>query len=290
MIYVAWFIVPVPSDAVQRALDGIYGSGTVILASVPTTDTTLFPSGFDSTKHPVLAAAGFDDDIRMSVLQIDGALLSGSIYVPYVRRPDSASETVLAAPLNDYMAGPSGDLIAALVPATVSTVVEGYPLRLGQFMPDNAAYQADSGGVLSNKVAWDVLPNPISGPGIYIEAFDMQYTSETKFRKTTPKLFKEVLNQPTVLSGAYLLGNICQRDQFYFNNDTSTMHPRAGNVTFGPAADGSTIQFTGDLQQASPDGSGRFVAVEGFSACGQNVGYNLEDCDEASQNVDRTAL
>jgi hypothetical protein len=68
------------------------------------------------------------------------------------------------------------------------------------------------------------------------------------------------------------------------------MAPRFGNVTMGPAADGQTVQLTGTLQAASPDGSGVYSGVEGFSACAQNVGFNPEDCDAAAKNVDPAAL
>jgi hypothetical protein len=125
---------------------------------VPRNDPTLFPSGFDEDKHPVYVTAGYVDDIRMSVLQIDGALLLASVYVPYVRRPNSQSGTVLSAPLNQYMAGPNGMPLAALVPSTVSTVVEGFQVRLGRIVPDNAAYQLNSAGVYSTKVSCSKVP------------------------------------------------------------------------------------------------------------------------------------
>lgn len=99
-----------------------------------------------------------------------------------------------------------------------------------------------------------------------------------------------MLNQPAILSGPYLATNTCQRNQLYYNNATSKMIPRSGVVTLGPAADGKGPQLKGILQAASPDGSGVYRGVEGFSACGQNVGYNPQDCDAASASVDPTAL
>ena len=281
--------------AVQAALDAFYGKSltgqsNVQLLPLPSSDKSLFPQGFPSDQHPVLANAGLTDDIRMAVAQIDGPLLAGQIIVPFVKRYDSQSGTVLQAQLNGYMAGPNNNQIAGLVPSTVSTVIEGFPERLGQFSPAAAAYMLN-GNTLSNKVAWAVLPNPITGPGIYIESADFQYISG-KLKTTTVKLFKYMLNQPAILSGAIgtLDSKLCQRNQAYFNNDTSTIYPRVGNVTLGPAADGIAPQTTGTLQSAAPGGVGVFLKVEGFSACAQGVGYNPEDCDAASQNVDKTAL
>nr|POE73086.1 hypothetical protein CFP56_31025 [Quercus suber] len=284
-----YFIVPVNKTAVQSALDTSYGAGNVLLADIPSSDASLFPAGFDSDLHPVLTSIGYTDDTRMSAFQIDGALLSANVYVPYARRPNSKAGTVLSAELTSYLAGPDGQTIPALVPSLVSTLVEGFAVRLGRFQPNNAAYQLNGGGVLSSSAAWTVVPNPLTGPGVYIEAVDMQFEPTNQLTKTTPKLFKAMLNQPAILSGLYLASNTCQRNQIYYNNATSTMLPRFGNVTFGAAADGE-LQTTGALQSASPDGSGFYAGLEGFSACGQNVGFNPEDCDEAVQNVDPASL
>lgn len=284
-----WFLVPVAKTAVQSALNSAYGNGNVLLADVPSSDRSLFPAGFDSSKHPVLVTTGYSDDIRMSAIQIDGALLGSTVYAPYVRRPNSKAGTILSALLAGYLSGPDGQSLPGLVPATVSTLVEGFPERLGLFKPDDSAYQLNDGGILSASVAWNVLPNLISGPGVDIEALDLQFLPSTKLTQTTPKMFKAMLNQPAILSGVYLANNTCQRNQIYFNNATSTMLPRAGNVTLGPAADGP-LQTTGTLQAASPDGSGFFAGLEGFSACGQNVGFNPQDCDAAAQSVDPTSL
>jgi hypothetical protein len=275
---------------VQTALDHTYGGGVFLLVPVPTTDTSLFPSSFPSNAHPIVVQASYDDDIRMVAFQIDGALLTGQVYAPYVRRPNSKPGTILTAEISGYLAGENYNAVAALVPSLVSTIVESFPTRLGLFDPADAAYQPNSGNVLSNKVASNVLPNPISGPGVYPEVLDMQYSSTSGLQKTTAKLFKATLNQPSILAGVYLVTNTCQRNQQCFNNATGVMYPRVGNVTLGPAADGATVQTTGVLQRASPDGSGVYSGLEGFSACAQNVGFNAQDCDEAAKDIDPTAL
>jgi len=224
----------------------------------------------------------------MASFEIDGDYVSGSLYVPYVRRSNSAPSTILSAPISSYLSGLDGNTVAGLVPSLVSTVIEGFNSRLGKFIPTNAAYQVNSDNVLSNNVAWSVLANPVSGPGIYPEAYDFQYLKKSSFRKYTPKLFKTVLNQPAILEGAYLLNNTCQRNQYYYNNATSTMTPVAGNVTFGSAADGATVQVSGVLQSAASGGF--YPGNEGFTGCGQNVGFNPEDCDQAARDVDKAAL
>lgn len=229
----------------------------------------------------------------MSGLQINGQYVGGHVYVPYVRLPNSAASTVLKAPLSSYLSGTGGNSIAAVVPAAVSTLIDGYDLRLGQVVPNDEAYQLNSGGALSNKIAWVVVENDLSGPGVYLEAFDIQYLpTNTTLTKTTMKLFKAMLNQPVILSGPLCqLAGMCQRNQIYINNATSTMYPRIGNVTFGPAAEGSQVDVLdvlkteGILQWGSPNGGGFFGGVEGFSACGQNVGFNAEACDTAAKNV-----
>lgn len=88
----------------------------------------------------------------MSAFQIDGPLLNGQVYVPYVRRPKSKPGTVLSAQLNDYLSGSNDNSVAGLVPATVSTLVEGFPTRLGHFVPTANAYQSNGGSRYSNKV------------------------------------------------------------------------------------------------------------------------------------------
>ncbi|TKA48431.1 hypothetical protein B0A54_00566 [Friedmanniomyces endolithicus] len=245
-----WFLVPVPKQAVQSALDTAYGTGLVTLTDLPANDASLFPRGFDSTTHhPVLVSAMYQDDIRMGAAKIQGPLL-----------------------------------------ATASTLLEGFFLRLGLFIPNNAAFQRNDNNILSNTAAWLVASNPVSGPGYAPTAYDFQFTEQASFSLYTAKLFKSVINQASILSGPDFIANLCQRNQYYFNNDTSTMTPVTGNVTFGPAADGLGVQMQSTMQKASSDGSGLYLDHEGFTGCGQNVGFNPENCDAAAANVDQSAL
>ncbi|KAK0271648.1 hypothetical protein LTR91_002096 [Friedmanniomyces endolithicus] len=287
-----WFLVPVPKQAVQSALDTTYGTGLVTLADLPTSDASLFPRGFDSaTYHPVLVSAMYQDDIRMGAAKIQGPLLGGGLNVPYVRRVGiSQPGTVLKAPLSIYISGANGNAVAGLVPATASTLLEGFFLRLGLFVPNNAAFQRNDNNVLSNNAAWLVASNPVSGSSYAPTTYNLQFTKRETFRLYTAKLFKTMINQAIILTGPDFIANLCQRNQYYFNNDTSTMTPVTGIVTFGPAADGLGVQTQSIVQKASSDGSGFYLDNEGFTGCGQNVGFNPENCDAAAANVDQSAL
>ncbi|KAK0263202.1 hypothetical protein LTS09_002393 [Friedmanniomyces endolithicus] len=270
-----WFLVPVPKQAVQSALDTAYGTGLVTLTDLPANDASLFPRGFDSTTHhPVLVSAMYQDDIRMGAAKIQGPLLGGGLNVP------------------NGVEGAAVDIhqLSERESATASTLLEGFFLRLGLFIPNNAAFQRNDNNILSNTAAWLVASNPVSGPGYAPTAYDFQFTEQASFSLYTAKLFKSVINQASILSGPDFIANLCQRNQYYFNNDTSTMTPVTGNVTFGPAADGLGVQMQSTMQKASSDGSGLYLDHEGFTGCGQNVGFNPENCDAAAANVDQSAL
>lgn len=170
------------------------------------------------------------------------------------------------------------------MPAVASPLLfAGNPIRLGQFVPMADAYQSDGNGISSFKVAWTIVPNPISGPGVYPEAYDSTFTTTTSPRYSA-RTFKALINQPIIVPSG-----MCQRNTYYFNNATAQPVFRYGNVTLGPGASGAS-PLNSALQQASPDGSGVYAGVEGYSACAQNVGNNPENCDQAGRNVDPASL
>ncbi|KAK5697188.1 hypothetical protein LTR97_007323 [Elasticomyces elasticus] len=293
-----WFIVPVPKAACQQALDATYGLSIlgislVVLADLPTEDDSLLPNGFPEDYHPVLVDASYQDDIRMGPAKIQGALLGAGLYIPYVHRATTIGgnpNTVVQAPITAYISGPNDNAVAGLVPAIVSTLVEGYFLRLALLKPNNAAFQRNDNNIFSNNAAWLVAYNPVSGPGVSPTAYDMQFMKQDNFTTYSAKFLKAVINQPSMLQGGYFLANICQRNQYFYTNDTSTMTPVTGNVTFGPAADGLVVVRQSIIQKASPNGDGVYRGNEGFTGCGQNVGFNPEFCDDAVRNVDQAAL
>ncbi|KAF2210192.1 hypothetical protein CERZMDRAFT_113425 [Cercospora zeae-maydis SCOH1-5] len=276
-----WFIVPIPKEAAQAAVDASYPGQDLTMLDVPD-DPSLFPEGWPAGSQPVLVNSGLTDDIRLSALQIDGGLLQGQIYVTYVGR--RGSSTPLSAATKGYIAGQNGPLPNGLVPAVASPLLfGGNPLRLGQFQPQGDAYQQNGNDIFGARVAWVIVPNPISGPGVYPNAFDMIFRTASSSR-STEKTFKSLINQPIILPSG-----MCQRNTYYFGNATAEPIFRNGNVTLGPGASGDS-PFSSELQKGSPDGSGFYSSVDGYSACAQNVGFDPQDCEEAARTVDPVAL
>lgn len=197
------------------------------LLDVPS-DTSLFPNGFPKGMHPVRADISYNDDIRMSALQIDGALLNAGIFAQYVSKDGSKSP--LAVSLDSYIAGENGPLPNGLVPAAASLLLfGGYPLRLGQFVPQSAAYQSENGGKFSAQCKWAVAPNSVSGPGVYVEAADMEFETVAQSASMyTAKAFQYIKNQPILLPSGK-----CQRNINYYNNATAMPLFRRGQVTLG---------------------------------------------------------
>lgn len=233
--------------------------------------------------HPVLVNVGLTDDIRLSALQIDGGLKQGSVYATFVSQ--NGKPTPLSASLVGYIAGENGPLPNGLVPAVASPLLfAGTPLRLGQFNPDAPAYASDSGGTFTTQAKWALVPNPVSGPGVYPEAVDFLFRKQDAAQLYTAKTFKTLINQPAILPSG-----LCQRNQYYFTNATALTSFTFGDVTLGPAASGNSGS-SGALMQASPDGNGLFKDNEGFTGCAQSVGFNPETCENAGKNLDPNAL
>lgn len=276
-----WFIVPVPKAAVQTALNQAFPLGTLSLLDVPASDQSIFPNGFPADTQPVLVSIARQDDIRMSALQIDGALITATLYATYVSQ--GGNQTPLAAQLNQYIAGENGPLPNGLVPAVASPLLfEGAPVRLGRFIPQAAPYQTD-GTTLSAAANWVIIPNPVSGPGVTPSVMDLIFQNAAT-PKYTAKTFRALANQPIVLPSGR-----CQRNAYYFNNATALPVFRNGQVTLGPGASGSKLTSS-EVQRASPDGSGVYRDVDGYSACAQNVGNMPQECEEAARSVDPAAL
>lgn len=241
-----------------------------------------FPHGFPEGMHPILTAIAVNDDTRLSVLQIDGILKNAAIFAPHVAK--AGSNASISATLNTYIAGPDGPLPQGLVPAVASSLLfGGTPVRLGQFNPTTDAYMVDSAGINSARAAWALVPNSLSGPGVYPEAVDYSFATASH-SEYGARTIKTLINTPLLLPSG-----LCQRNTYYFTNATALPVFRSGNVTLGPGADGVGLT-TGALMKASPDGSGIYENVEGFGACAQNVGNNPQDCDVAAASVDPASL
>ncbi|KAL8935689.1 MAG: hypothetical protein Q9216_005301 [Gyalolechia sp. 2 TL-2023] len=243
------------------------------LITPPFADKTLFPKGFPANTHPVVVSTGYQNDIRMMALQIP-ALLAGSIYVPFTDRLKDG-KTPFNYGVQNYIGGVDGKEIEGVVPAVVGTA-EGTKIFVGRFAPNNDAYApiASNPNEFTAQVKQIILPNPISGPGIVPEAYDLDFISALA-PLYTQKIFRAIINQPTILTNL-----LCQRNTYYFNETFAEPKLRSGNVTlFGPLA--------GSVPRAL---AGRYVKQGGYSASGEIVGYNPETCEDAASNVDPKAV
>jgi hypothetical protein len=244
--------------------------------------------------HPVVAVAGSNNDVRQGEAQLATGLMTASTMIPYVAI--GASSTPLIAPLVSYLAGldeKSRGFVAGLLPSVVATG-GGLLTRIGAFIPLNEPYQTNGDGSKTINSKWAKLPNPITGPGLYSEAVDAKFVSQPDQASPRYSLsaWKRILNQPYILGSiGSLISPKCQRNTNFFTNSTAQPTFRSGNVTLGPSAGANPL--TAVLQEGSPDGSGFYQGVFGFSACAQLVGYGAvvplgEDCEAAARAVQNT--
>ena len=101
MIAGGWFLVPVPKDAVRKALKesfpNIVNLKGLNLLSLPA------ELNFPADMHPVIVSAGANTDIRQAGLQLATGLMTASSMIPYIGV--GSSKTPLNAPLVSYLAG-----------------------------------------------------------------------------------------------------------------------------------------------------------------------------------------
>jgi hypothetical protein len=293
----AWLVVPVPKNAVLQALKESFPLFYNSLKLLDPPAELKIPA----TMHPVLAINGYMADIRQSVLQLNSDLESSATQIPYVGI--NGSPTPFNAPLNSYIVGTGANAdtvnkyLYSLVPAVVATLLGGLLTKLGDYIPNDAAYkyettEADGRPVYASNSKWAQIPNFVSGPGVYVEAVDMRFSTEPA-PKYTEKQMRHMINQPLFVNVPLStpLALRCQRNTYFFNNDTAQVTFRSGNVTFGPAATPNTLAEI--FVKAANDGAGGYNGVQGISGCAQVVGYNTlngEDCEKAAMNVDKTAL
>ncbi|KAL8706614.1 MAG: hypothetical protein Q9201_000361 [Fulgogasparrea decipioides] len=263
----AWFIVPVPKSAVESLVK------PYSLITPPFSDKTLFPTGFPANSHPVVVATGYQNDIRMANLQIT-ALLGANIVVPYTDRLNDGKRP-FNFPVQNYIGGVNGQDIMGVVPALVGTA-EGTNIFVASFAPNNDAYApiASNPNEFTAEVKKIIVPNPVSGPGVIPEAFDLDFVS-ARTPLYTDHTFHAFINQPQILTNL-----LCQRNLYYFNETFAAPVQRVGNVTlFGPTS--------GSVPKAL---AGRYVRQGGYSASGEMVGYNAESCESAAARSDPKAF
>ncbi|KAF5680750.1 30S ribosomal S17P protein [Fusarium denticulatum] len=239
-------------------------------------DNSILPS-FPAGKHPLIVQAGYDKDIRMTALnivplQID-ALMQGSLIVPFVDVTKDR-QTPIGVPVNYYIGGTNGQPLQAIVPSVASGVspFEGTTIFPATFSPDTSAARALPNGFNSIQVKPFLLPNTISGPGIYAEAFDISFKA-TDNSPYTPHTFHSLLNIPQLNT------NKCQRNTVYFNESSSEPLMAIGEVT-----------LYHQILATPPQGlEGVYRDVYCYSANGQVVSSVGEPCKAAAANMDPEA-
>ncbi|OAA75664.1 hypothetical protein LEL_07652 [Akanthomyces lecanii RCEF 1005] len=213
-------ILPVPKAIIEKITKGYKP------LDVPTDILPAFPAGM----HPLIVEGGYQIDIRMTALNLAPlqipSLMQGAILVPFAD-VSKDGKTPFNVPVNYYIGGTSGNDLAALVPAIVGAVplFEGTVIAPAQMVPDTAAVQSLPGGLYSFQVKPLILPNPVSGPGVVGEAFDLIY-SLTSTSPYTAHTFHSLLNNPQLLDNG-----MCQRQSLYFNETFAYPKMAVGNIT-----------------------------------------------------------
>jgi hypothetical protein len=306
----AWFILPVRKDYVEKALrETIAASALGPKLQLQDTPTELnIPTGY----HPVIVSAGSLNDVRQGGLQLATSMMSANSLIPHVSINNS--KTPFTVPIINYIAGvdqETNGYVAGLIPAVVGkqssnhhsqiqltyhceAYIGGLAFRVGLFQPLNAPLQEYSDGSKGINSKWAQAPSLPSGPTLINEAIDLKFIDEPN--QATPKYsigyWEKLLSFPYVQGSAgNLITPLCVRNTFFFTNSTAQPTYRTGNVTLGPSAGLNTA--TAYLQKGSPDGSGFYQGVYGFSACGQVVGYGAvvplgEECEDAAKAVQNT--
>lgn len=153
---------------------------------------------------------------------------------------------------------------------------EGTNIFVADITPKNDAYApiASNPNEFSTEVKQVIVPNPISGPSVEPEAFDLDFiTARTPLY--TSHTFHALVNQPDILTNL-----LCQRNTYYFNNTFTAPALRSGNVTVvPPIAGGAPKQL-----------AGVYTKEGGYSASAEMIGYNAETCASAARNVDPESL
>lgn len=228
--------------------------------------------------HPLLVQASYQNDIRMTALGLIplqiASLMQGSLIVPYTDVTGDG-QTPIGAPVNAYIGGTNGQTAQAIVPSIASAVspFEGSTIFPATFAPDTSAAKSLPNGFYSIQAKPYLLPNTISGPGIYTEAFDMLFklTSSSPY---TDHTFHALLNIPQLLNNGK-----CQRNTIYFNDTFADPKMAVGEVT-----------LYHQILATPPAGlEGTYNDVYCYQANGQVVSGTGESCPVAAARMDPAA-
>lgn len=211
--------------------------------------------------------------LNLVPLQIE-SLMQGSLIVPYVDVTKDRN-TPIGVPVNFYIGGTNGRALQAIVPSIASGVspFEGTTIFPATFAPDTSAAKTLPNGVYSTQAKPYLLPNTISGPGIYAEAFDIQFklTNDSPY---TAHTFHSLINIPQLLNTGK-----CQRNTVYFNESFAEPKMAVAEVT-----------LYHQILATPPAGlEGVYQGVYCYTANGQVVSSVGESCPVAAANMDPTA-
>lgn len=214
----------------------------------------VFPKGsFPKNAHPVIVQIGHQNNIsQFGHLQIP-KMMAGRLLVPFVDRLGNGL-TPFNYPLKNWISG-VGDSLKGLVP-TLAGNLKGTEATFNPgFGP---AYTAMDSDTYSAQVS---------------QFIDMAFTPD-EMPLFTNHTFHMMLNQPQMLDSIGL--DKCFRNTIYFNQSNAQPSFRNGNVTFH-----KDLHLTGF--------PGFYPSISGFSATGQEIGYNAQICSKAAHDVDSLA-
>ena len=197
--------------------------------------------------------------------------MQASVIVPFTDVLQDG-HTPINVVVNQYVGGTSGQDLQAVVPSIAAGVspFEGTTTFPATFSPDTAAVRSLSGGLYSIEVKPYLLPNTISGPGVYAEAFDILY-SLTQSSPYTDHTFHALLNQPQLLNNG-----LCQRNTLYFNETFANPKMAVGSVTL----------YHQILSTPPAALQGTYNNVYCYQANAEQIGYARESCQSAVANQD----
>jgi len=235
--------------------------------------------------HPILVSTGYQAQIKMQALKIPLSipfLLNGEVYIPFVDRLNDG-KTPFTYPLFGINGRNNGQLLSNLIPALLGST-EGSVLYPGEFDPGNMAYlqndRVNNPGYFTTSGEMTFLDNPVSGPSVTNPDYSIEFfpTANSPY---TVHTFHSILNQPEI----QYTGQCLRNAQYFndFNNTLANPFMTEGTVRL---SSGTLLSFFFGLPKSL---AGTYNNIYGYTAPSQTVGFPLEDCQVAANNVDPKA-